>query len=223
MIVTIDGPAGSGKSSSARAVADELGFRYLESGAFYRGLTLAALRAGISPEHWDGLDANALDALAVHAVPGERGFRILAGAEDISSELRSPAVNARVSAMARVPAVRAWLLDSLRSAARGADLVAEGRDMGTVVFPDADVKIFLTANLETRARRRLGESGDADPALDALAAEEARLAERDRVDRERSVAPLRAADDAIHVDTTGLSFEAQVARIVALVRAARRA
>ncbi len=220
MIVTIDGPAGSGKSSTARAVAERLGYRHLESGAFYRALTVAALRSGIEPAHWDALDDQALAALRVRVTPAERGFRIFAGDEEVTDALREPAVNTEVSRMARVPAVRAWLLDSLRDAAKGVNLVAEGRDMGTVVFPDAEVKCYLTASLTTRARRRLAEAGQADPSADELAAEEARLAARDRVDSQRAVAPLRPAADAIHIDTTTLDFDEQVARIEALVRAA---
>jgi len=219
MIVTIDGPAGSGKSSTARAVAERLGFRHLESGAFYRGLTVAALRAGIEPSRWEQLDAAALDALHVRGVPGAQGFRILSGETDLTPALRDAEVNESVSRMARLPAVRTWLLGSLRAAARGVDLVADGRDMGPVVFPRADVKVFLTASLGTRARRRLREGGDAEPAARVLEEEEARLAERDRVDSERAVAPLRPARDAVHVDTTGLDFDQQVETIVALIRA----
>ena len=217
MIVTIDGPAGSGKSSTARAFAERLGFHHLESGALYRGLTLAALRAGVPVEQWDHLDAAALGRLAVHAVPAKRAFRVFAGSEDVTAALRDPDVDRNVSRMARVPAVRAWLLEQLRAAARNVDLVADGRDMGTVVFPNADVKVFLTANLAARARRRvLEERQDADPA--AVAAEMERLAERDRTDSERTVAPLRPAPDAVHLDTTDLDFDQQVDAIVALVR-----
>ena len=219
MIVTIDGPAGSGKSSTARAVAARLGFRHLESGAFYRGLTVAALRTGIDPHLWEQLDAAALDALRVRGVPGEDGFRILSGDTDLTPALRDPEVNESVSRMARLPAVRTWLLDSLRAAARGVDLVADGRDMGTVVFPQADVKLYLTASLTTRARRRLREIGNAEPQARVLEEEEARIAERDRIDTQRAVAPLRPADDAVHVNTTGLDFDEQVETIVALVRA----
>jgi cytidylate kinase len=218
MIVTIDGPAGSGKSSTARAVADQLGFRHLESGALYRGITFAAQRAGIPPDQWDDLDLAALERLAVRAIPAEQGFSIVAGNDDITTVLRSPDVHNHVARMAQVPAVRAWLLQRLRSAAHDVDLVADGRDMGTVVFPDADVKVFLTASLETRARRRVIQEADPDDPH-AIARELDHLSERDRTDTQRAVAPLRPAHDAVHLDTTDLDFDAQVQAIVTLVRA----
>src|SRR5690606_12369943 len=128
MIIAIDGPAGSGKSSTARAVARRLGFRHLDSGAFYRALTLAAQRAGIPVGEWPSLAGDDLDRLGVRGVPGDGGFRMLIGAEDLGDAIREPAVNAQVSTMAKVPAVRSWLLGRLRGAAEGVDLVSEGRD-----------------------------------------------------------------------------------------------
>jgi cytidylate kinase len=220
MIVTIDGPAASGKSSTARTVAEKLGFRHLESGALYRGLTYAALRAGIAPESWDNIDAHRLAALDVRAEPGPQGFRILARGHDVTDRIRSEDVNRLVSRIARIPAVRDWLLERLRTAARDTNLVADGRDMGTVVFPDADIKFFLTASLEARARRRALELSK-DPDDSRVAVEKKRLAERDRTDTQRAVAPLRPAADAIHIDTTALTFEEQVDQIVSLVNEAR--
>ena len=216
MIIAIDGPAGSGKSSTARAVARRLGFRHLDSGAFYRALTLAALRAGLPPSEWDQLDEDGLDALDVRGVAGDGGFRMLIAGEDVGDAIREPEVNAHVSTMARVPAVRAWLLGRLRAAAAGVDLVSEGRDIGTVVFPHAELKVFLVAEPQERARRRLKQQGVVDPSDEELKAEVGRLLERDRIDSEREVAPLRKAKDAVEVDTTGLSFEEQVDRIVRL-------
>lgn len=217
MIVAIDGPAASGKSSTAKAVARALGFRHLDSGAFYRTLTLAAIEAGIAPDRWDTLSARDLDALSVRSRPGPGGFRLLIGDRDVTDRIRSDEVNASVSLMARVPAVRQWLLGRLRAAAT-TDLVADGRDMGTVVFPDAEVKVFITAAAGERARRRLRERGaDAtDPA--AVSSETDRLIERDRLDTERAVAPLRRAPDAVVIDTSDLDFETQVERVVELVR-----
>ncbi|MBI4544430.1 MAG: (d)CMP kinase [Gemmatimonadetes bacterium] len=216
MIIAIDGPAGSGKSSTARAVAERMDLRHLDSGAFYRALTHAALRAGVPPDRWPGLGHADLDALQVHGRPAERGFHLYAREQDITGALRSAEVNANVSHMARVPAVRGWLLERLREAARGTDLVADGRDMGTVVFPNAELKIFLIASPETRARRRLAEQGVEAPGPDELAAEVRRLLERDRIDSEREVGPLRRAPDAIPVDTTLLTFDQQVEQIVRL-------
>lgn len=222
MIIAIDGPAGSGKSTTARAVARRLGFHHLESGAFYRALTYAALRAGLPVERWPELEASALDALNVHARPADGAFRLFVGEEDVTEFLRSPEVTAHVSQMARVPAVREWLLSQLREAGRKTDLVCDGRDMGTVVFPEAELKIFLTASPETRARRRLAEQGVTDPDPAELAAEVERLLTRDRLDTEREVAPLRRAADAVLLDTTALDFEAQVEAVVRLAESRRR-
>jgi cytidylate kinase len=221
VIIAIDGPAGSGKSSTARAVARELGFRHLDSGAFYRALTWAAQQRGVHPDEWPRLSAADLDALEVSAEPAAGSFRMRVGGEDVAEEIRSAAVTAGVSAMARVPAVRDWLLDRLRAAGRASNLVADGRDIGTVVFPAADLKIFLVADPEERARRRLAQMGlNLDPA--AVEAEVGRILERDRIDSTREVAPLRAAEDAVVLDTTGLAFAEQVARIVELARARSR-
>jgi len=217
MIITIDGPAGSGKSSTARAVASTLRIRHLDSGAFYRALTLAALQAGIPADDWDGLSAPALDRLGVAGRPGPDGYSLGIAGVDVTAELRSEIVNAHVSRMAGVPAVRRWLHGTLRDAATGVDLVADGRDMGTVVFPEADIKIFLTCSLETRARRRLLERGHHQPDTALLAAEIENLDRRDRLDSERELAPLRPAPDAVHLDTTGLTFDEQVNAVIALV------
>jgi cytidylate kinase len=218
MIITIDGPAGSGKSSTAREVARRLGFRHLDSGAFYRALTCALLDEGIPPERWDTLSAEQLDALGVSGVASEAGYRLEARGRDLTARIRAPEVNAHVSAVAALPAVREWLLERLRSAARGSSLVTDGRDMGTVVFPDAALKFFLVANPATRATRRLLETGE-DPARPGLLqAEIGRIEARDRIDSERAVAPLRQPADAIVMDTTALGFEEQVATIVAHAR-----
>lgn len=218
MIITLDGPAGSGKSTTARAVARRLGFHHLESGGFYRALTLAALRVGIPVEQWPELTARQLDDLGVRARPDDGRYRFFIHDDDVTDALRAPDVNERVSHMARVPAVRNWLLERLREAARGVDLVADGRDMGTVVFPDADLKVFLVASAEVRARRRLAQNGIAEPDPDRLAEETRRLLERDRMDSEREVAPLRRPPDAVELDTTNLDFDEQVERIVELAR-----
>jgi CMP/dCMP kinase len=220
MIIAIDGPAGSGKSSTARAVARQLGFRQLDSGAFYRALTFAALQRGLHPDEWPRLSAVDLDEFDVEGKPAAEGFRMYVGGSDVDEAIRSAEVTAHVSIMARVPAVREWLLGRLRRAAEISDLVADGRDIGTVVFPDAALKVFLVADPAERARRRLLQMDlPTDPA--ALSEEIARIQERDRVDSTRAVAPLRAAPDAVILDTTGLSFEEQVARIVALAEPLR--
>jgi cytidylate kinase len=218
MIIAIDGPAGSGKSSTAKAVAKRLGFRHLDSGAFYRTVTLAALQRAIPVETWQQLDAAALAALQVRGTPSQQGFAFTIGGDDVTNEIRAPEVNAHVSQMAAVPAVRAWLMDQLRAAADSTSLVADGRDIGTVVFPNADLKIFLTADPMVRARRRLAENGVSHPSPAELDRETRRLLERDRIDSERAVAPLKQADDAVVVDTSGLSFDEQVDAIVRMAR-----
>jgi cytidylate kinase len=217
MIIAIDGPAGSGKSSTARAVARELGFRHLDSGAFYRAITWAAIRRGIPPAEWHQLDATQLESFDVSAEPADTGFRMLLAGSDISEPIRKAEVNALVSAMARLPNVRAWLLDTLRRTAQSTDLVADGRDIGTVVFPDADLKIFLVADPIVRATRRLEQMG-LPTDEESVAEEVSRIEDRDRADSSRDVAPLRQADDAVLLDTTNLTFAEQVGCIVELAR-----
>ena len=219
IIIALDGPAGSGKSSTAKAVAAELGYRHLDSGAFYRAITHAALQAGIPAERWPGLTAAELDRLDVHGRPDAAGYTLTVAGTDVSAEIRSAAVNAHVSQMAAVPAVRGWLMGALREAGARGGLVADGRDIGTVVFPDAELKVYLVADPAERARRRLREQGTAEPSDDEVGAEAGRLLGRDEVDSTRAVAPLARAPDAVEVDTTGLEFAAQVARIVGLARA----
>jgi len=217
MIIAIDGPAGSGKSTTAQAVAKVLGFRHLDSGAFYRAITHAAMQREWPVEDWKELTSDQLDDLKIAVRPGDPGFVILIGGRDAGQDIRTPEVNANVSAMARVPAVRDWLMDSLREAGRLSDLVADGRDIGTVVFPDAELKVFLVADPRERARRRLLQMGSAVAETD-VADEVARIQARDEIDSTRDVAPLKPAHDAITLDTTALDFDAQVRRIVELAR-----
>jgi CMP/dCMP kinase len=223
ILIAIDGPAGSGKSSTARAVAAEMGYRHLDSGAFYRAITLAALRAEIPPDEWDRLTIDDLERLRVEGTSSIDGFRMMIGEDDVSQAIRAPEVNADVSRMAAVGAVRGWLLGALRRVGERGGLVADGRDIGTVVFPDADLKIFLVAAPEERARRRLLEQGVTNPGRAEIRDETARLVDRDLRDSTRSVAPLLRAPDAILLDTSGLDFETQVRAIVRLARAAARA
>ena len=218
MIIAIDGPAGSGKSSTAREVARRLSFHHVDSGAFYRALTWSALERGVPPERFAALGEADLDDLGVRAEPHGTGFRMYADGRDIDAEIREARINANVSAMARVPVVRDWLNRRLRDAATRADVVVDGRDIGSVVFPDADLKVFLIAHPETRARRRLAERGSIAPSTDEVAAEVERLLERDRADSEREVAPLTQAPDAVAIDTSELGFDEQVARVVDLAR-----
>jgi cytidylate kinase len=216
-VVTLDGPAGAGKSSTAKAVAKRLGLRHLDSGALYRALTFGLMEAGIPEARWPDLSVDELRALDVSLEGSDGGYRVLVGNRPVDAELRTPEVTRRVAALARIPSVRACLLELQRSAGEEGGLVADGRDMGTVVFPDADVKVFLVADLEERARRRLlQEHAPIDP--EAVAATAAAIARRDEQDAGRELSPLKRPDGALDIDTTGMSFSAQVDAIVDRVR-----
>jgi CMP/dCMP kinase len=219
VIVAIDGPAGSGKSTTAREVARRLGFLHIDSGAYYRALTLALLADGVPEDAWDGLRPEDLDRFRIEGRHGDAGLQITLAGQPLGDELRSAEVNGHVSHVARIPAVRTWLLQRLRDLAGHEDVVADGRDIGTIVFPDADLKVYLVADPEVRARRRLLEREIRDPHRETLLAEIERLTQRDRIDSEREVAPLRAADDAVKVDTTALTFDEQIDAILELARA----
>ncbi|MEJ2541578.1 MAG: (d)CMP kinase, partial [Gemmatimonadota bacterium] len=174
----------------------------------------ALLSAGVPPEEWPALSVEALASLGLQVRPRGRTVEIRLDGQVLDAELRTDRVTRFVSAVAQVPAVRSWLFEAQQAAAREGHLVADGRDMGTVVFPDARTKIFLTADVEERARRRLGDRGVGSPQPEELEAEARRLGARDAQDRGRAVAPLRVPDDALVLDTTHLSFEEQVRRIV---------
>jgi CMP/dCMP kinase len=205
MVIAIDGPAGAGKSSVARAVAAEIGFTYLDSGAMYRGVALAALESGTSLD-----DGEALGELAEGLGIGFDGCRVLLGDRDVSDEIRGEAVGAAASRVSVHPRVRAAMVARQRQLIAAGRYVAEGRDIGTVVSPEAPLKVFLTASDEERARRRAAETGkDFASVLRAQRRRDAR-------DSGREHGALRAAGDAVRIDTTGLSLEEVVARVVAL-------
>lgn len=218
IIIAIDGPAASGKSSTAKAVAGNLRYRHLDSGAFYRAVTLAALQRHIPEADWPRLTAADLRSFAIEAVPSSDGFDLAIDGEPVGDRIRSPEVNAHVSKIAALPAVREWLLGALRHTGRSGGLVADGRDIGTVVFPDAELKIFLVCAPEERAARRLRQQGRTSPTEAEIAAEATRLARRDSLDTARKLAPLIQAPDAIALDTTGLDFQSQVDTITRLAR-----
>ena len=216
LTIAVDGPAGTGKSSVSRGLARALGARYLNTGAMYRIVTLAVLRAGVDPDDTEAVGALAARVdLAVGFDPDEDLY-FLAG-EDVSFEIRGDAVTRAVSAVSAVPVVRTQLVDRQRELADGSEaVVVEGRDIGTVVLPDADVKVFLTASAEERARRRNDqnvESGLPDD-YDAVLADVKR---RDHLDSTRAVSPLRAADDAVVVDSSDMSQSETVAHLLDLV------
>ncbi len=217
-VITVDGPAGSGKSTTARELARRLGYRHLDSGALYRALTFALLEEEVPEEEWPELGPDDLEALEVRAEADAGGVRVFRRDRILREELRTEEVTEKVSHLSSIPSVRSWLLRRQREAGRGGGVVADGRDMGSVVFPDAELKVFLVADLDERARRRLKERGE-EESTSALRAEGERLAERDRRDRERAVAPLKPAGDAVPVDTTKLSIDEQVGRIIELLEA----
>ncbi len=205
MIVAIDGPAGSGKSTLARLLAERLGYAYLDTGAMYRAVTLLALREGVALD--DGATLASL-ARSAHLGFDQRG-RIKAGERDVSEEIRRPAVSAAVSEVSAHAQVREVLVAEQRRIATESDVVMEGRDIGTVVCPDAAVKIFLVADRPVRAERRRKElvaTGEHVDRLETLAAIEA----RDAYDSSRTVAPLRAAPDAVTLDSSRLDIDAMV-------------
>jgi len=207
MVIAIDGPAGAGKSTVARAVAERLGFTYLDSGAMYRCVALAALERGADPG-----DGEAMGDLAASLAIGLDGDRVELDGGDVSVAIRKPRVTDASSVVSIHPAVREAMVTEQRRLIAAGRYVAEGRDIGTVVSPEAPLKIFLTASAEERARRRAEQTGE-DPA-DVLAAQR----ERDARDRTREHSALRAADDAVELDTTGLDLDEVVDRVEALVR-----
>lgn len=199
MIIAIDGPAGAGKSSLARSVAASLGFAYLDTGALYRTAVLAGRSCGVEPEEI----AQELDI--------QLGDRVFLNGEDVTEAIRTPEISRLTPIAAARPSLRRALSAKQRSLLAHGNWVAEGRDIGTVVAPDADIKVFLTASAEERAKRRAQESGhDFDEVLKSIR-------ERDRADTEREHSPLHAAEDAIEIDTTGMTLPEAVSQVLDLV------
>jgi cytidylate kinase len=218
-IVAIDGPAGSGKTTVSRLVAQRLGYVVLDTGALYRTLALATSRAGLEPGR-DELGPFCHELVARGAIAFQLGpdgtSRVLLDGEDVSLAIRTPEMSARASVVSALPAVRQALLSLQRAMGQGGGVVVEGRDIGSVVFPDAEAKFFLTASLDRRAERRFRELTTRDPP--SLLSVKDQVSERDQRDSERAVAPLLKPADAELMDSTDLGIEEVVDRIVRSVR-----
>jgi cytidylate kinase len=214
--VALDGPGGAGKSTVAKAIAKKYGFTYVDTGAIYRTLGLFVRRAGADPHSPEAVEP-LLPWINIEIRYSPDGQRMLLNGEDVTGLIRSPEISMYASAVSALPAVRAFLLDMQRSLAASTDVVMDGRDIGTVVLPGAEVKIFLTASIDERARRRyeeLKEKGDAQ-SLEEVRAD---MLRRDKNDTERAVAPLKQADDAVLVDTTELGFDEAVEAVSKIIR-----
>ena len=217
--VAIDGPAGAGKSTIAKAAAQELGFVYVDTGAIYRTVGLAAARRGYAPDAHDLVIAM-LPELHIDMRYVDGVQRMFLNDEDVSEEIRTPAASSYASNVAAIPEVRTYLMDMQRRMAREYDVLMDGRDIGTVVLPNAQLKIFLTASAEERARRRykqLMEKGT-DQDYETVLAE---IIERDKRDMERETAPLKQAEDAVLLDTSNLDKAGSIAAVIALVQERR--
>lgn len=217
-VVALDGPGSSGKSSVGAAAARELGYRFCDTGLLYRAVTWLALERGVDLADGPALTA-LVDEVRLAPDPDGRLDRVLVGGHDVSGRIRTAGIDERVSEVARVPAVREALLGRQRALADAGGIVMAGRDIGTVVLPDAEVKLYLDASAEERARRRAAERGLAPDDPESLRILE-ELRRRDGLDSSRPVAPLRAAPDAIHVVTDGLALEQTVALVVRAIRLA---
>lgn len=218
LVIAIDGPSASGKSTTAKLVAHRLGYTYIDSGAMYRAVTLAAIRAGIDPA-----DASAVEELAAGLVIRFRcnedgSLQTLLNGEDVSGEIRTPEVTSLVSQVSTYAGVRNAMVELQRAMSREGGVVLDGRDIGTVVFPNADVKVFMVADIGARASRRREDMVVMGEALTVETIAED-LERRDYLDSHREISPLRKAEDAVQIDTSGVTIEQQVEQVLDLVRA----
>ncbi len=212
MIIAIDGPSGAGKGTIARTLSEELGYRHLDTGAMYRAVAWSTVRTGIALH-----DENAIAALARAAEIVLEGGAVLIDGHDVTRAIRTPEIDNAASAVARLPRVREVLVARQRDLGAGGDVVMEGRDIGTVVFPDADVKIYLDASEEERARRRVNDASHASSQAGHAAVAEA-IKARDTADSTRAASPLMMAPDAIRIDTTSMPVMEVVDRVLAIIR-----
>ncbi len=214
LIITIDGPSGAGKTTVSRILADRLGYRYIDTGALYRGVALEAMSSGLNPDDDAGLE-NVLSSLKMKFVYGEKGLRLISNNSDITDKIRTPEISMFASAASARPVVRNFLLDLQRDLGREKGVVFEGRDMGTVVFPDADVKFYLDASHKTRALRRYQElKSETSQTLHDV---EKDIKRRDKNDSARDLAPLMPAKDAVIIDSTHLSVQDIVDRMANVI------
>ncbi len=213
--IAIDGPAGAGKSTIARRVAGLLSYVYVDTGAMYRAATWYFDQLGIEPEEEEKV-LQTLPNLVIELIPGEYGQRVRVNGQEATEEIRSLAVNAKVSRYAQIEGLRSRLVSLQRQMALRKGVVMDGRDIGTTVLPDAEVKIFMTASVEERARRRHKEMKEQNLiTMEQLISD---MTERDRLDQEREISPLRQAEDAVLLDTTDMSLEEVVETIVSMCR-----
>ena len=214
LLITIDGPSGAGKTTVSRILADRLGYRYIDTGALYRGVALAAISSGLNPDDDNGLE-KLCNTLKISFVLDKKGLRLILNDSDITDRIRTPEITMFASAVSARPVVRSFLLNLQRDLGREKGVVFEGRDMGTVVFPGADVKFFLDASPKNRAKRRYKELKSINP--QPLEAVERDMDRRDKNDSTRDLAPLKPAEDAIRIDSTDLSIETVVERMATII------
>lgn len=214
LIITIDGPSGAGKTTASKLLAHRLGYRYIDTGALYRGVALEAMSAGLNPDDDTGLE-NVLSSLKMKFVYGEKGLRLISNDSDITDKIRTPEISMFASAASARPVVRNFLLELQRELGRKKGVVFEGRDMGTIVFPDADVKFYLDASHETRSLRRYQElKSETSQTLQDVKKD---IKRRDKNDSARDLAPLKPAEDAVIIDSTDFSAQDVVDRMVNVI------